>query len=48
MVTVKKSEDVGDSCIRELETLMREITQTFYDMRATGQGPFSEIGRAHV
>ena len=44
MSTVSKSADATDSCIRELETLMKEITQAFYDMRATGQGPFSDRG----
>lgn len=46
MATVKKSEEVADSCTRELETLMREITRAYHDLRATGTGvaPFSDRG----
>ncbi|TFG85904.1 MAG: hypothetical protein E4H19_07410, partial [Chromatiales bacterium] len=46
MATVKKSEEVADSCTRELETLMREITRAYHDLRATGTGaaPLSDRG----
>ena len=38
MATATTSAHPGASCLRELETLMREITQVFYGLRATGQG----------
>jgi DNA-binding MarR family transcriptional regulator len=40
----EKSSQAGDACLRELETLIREITQAFYDLRGTGEGAFSELG----
>jgi DNA-binding MarR family transcriptional regulator len=46
MAGTKNSEQREDACIRELETLMKEITRAYYDLRATGQGkaPFSDWG----
>ncbi|MDH5276224.1 MAG: MarR family transcriptional regulator [Gammaproteobacteria bacterium] len=46
MVPGKNKEQAEDSCIRELEALMKEITRAYYDLRATGQGtaPFSDWG----
>jgi len=44
MPAKNESSQAGDVCLRELETLVREITKAFYDLRATGQGAFSEMG----
>jgi len=44
MPAPKESTQAGDNCLQELETLIREITKAFYDLRATGQGSFSELG----
>lgn len=46
MATGKRSEQRADLGIRELETLMKEITQAYYELRGMGRGtaPFSDWG----
>lgn len=47
---VKKPANLEGSCIRELETLMQEVTRASYDLRSTvqGMGLFSDWGLLEV